>query len=115
MWLPIELTTRNSKVENFPAARRAQHHKLQDRRIHNGAARHKKGTTPSVVHRYGSRPVVEGLANLMTSAFRHNDAYAIRIGGRDSWVVALELSARTALNCHGIRLGSAGQLRPATR
>jgi hypothetical protein len=114
-WSPVELTTRNSKIENLPAARRALHHILQDRRIHNGAADRKRGMTPSAVHLYRSRPIVAELANVMTSAFRHNDAYTLHIRGRDSWVLALDLSACTALNCHSIRLGTAGELRPANR
>jgi hypothetical protein len=109
---PIEPTTRNSKIENLTVARRALNHKLQDRLIHNGAARRNRGTTSRVEHQYRSRPIAAGLANVMTSVFRHNDAYTLRIDGRESRAVALMLSARTALNCHSIRLGTASQLRP---
>jgi hypothetical protein len=114
-WSPVELTTRNSKIENLPAARRALHHILQDRRIHNGAVRRKRGTTPFVVHEYRSRPIAATLTSGMTSAFRHNDGCALRIGGRDCWFVPPDNSACTALNGLSIRPDSASQLRPANR
>jgi hypothetical protein len=106
---------RNSKIENLPAARRALHHKLQNRRIHNGAARRTRGTTPSAVHRHRSRPIAATLTDGMTSAFRHNHACALPIGERDCWFVSRDNSAGTALNSLSIRPDAASQLRPANR
>jgi hypothetical protein len=114
-WSPIELTTRNSKIENLSAARRALHHKRQDHGIHNGAVRRTRGMTPSVVHQYRSRPIAAIPTNGMTSAFRNNDACVPHIGGRDCRFVPSENSACTALNGLSIRPDAASQLRPANR
>ena len=107
-WSPIELTTRNSKIENLPAVRRALHHKLQDRRIHNGAVRRTRGTMSFVGHRHGSRPIAAALAMGMTSAFRHDGACALRIGGRDCWFVSPDNSA-----CTPSTASASGLTRPA--
>jgi len=114
-WSPIELTTRNSKIENLPAARRALHHKLRERRVHNDAVRRKRGTTPSAVHQHRSRPIAAMPTNRMTSAFRHNDACALRIGERDCWFVPRDNSACAAFNGLSIQPDAASQLRPANR
>ena len=103
-WSPIEPTRRNSKVENLPAVRRALHHELQDRRIHNDAVRRTRGRMSYVGHRHGSRPIATALTMGMTSVFRHDGACALRIGGRDCWFVSPYNSACSALRGLSIRL-----------
>jgi hypothetical protein len=68
-----------------------------------------------VVHQYRSRPIAATLTNGMTSAFRHSDACALPIGGRDCWFVPAYDSACSALNGLSIRPDAANQLRPANR
>ena len=89
---PIELTTRNSTFENLAALRRALRHKLPYRLILNGAVRRTRVTTSYVERRQGSRPNAAPPATGMTSAFRNDGAYALRIGRRDCWVVCLKLA-----------------------
>jgi len=103
-WSPLEPTRRNSKIENSPAVRRALHHKLQDRSIHNDAVRRARGRMSYVGHRHESRPVAATPPMGMTSVFRHDDACALRIGRRDCRFGSPDDSARSTLCGLGIRL-----------
>jgi hypothetical protein len=113
-WSPLESTRRNSKIENLPTVRRALHHKLRDRRIHNDAVHRASGTMSHVGYRRGSRPIAATPAMGMTSVFRHDGACALRVGGRDCWFGSPDNSACGTLHGLSIRLTLPANYAPPT-